>query len=1118
MSARSRSKAPVLRTWAGLVSAVAVVTALAVGAPAASAAFGDGFGIAPINQPDVEAAPAIPGTSAFWAGSCDVAAAPAFGEPLGTLGGFGSRPSSITVPNSSQFQWGQASAPAPGTPMGCIDYGAEDPYPGSFGLPDGVIDGDVWSEPPSWRLPPQTQAGGHPDGSLTMALARGSNHSVDGTLDNISVDLPAGFVGNPTAAAQCSGEQFAAWPLDCPASSQVGVLSLHIVAAGGTGSYGGSDSVVYPVYNLEPRDGNVAELGFGYASGERVVTVRVVARARTNGDFGVTTFIGQVPAALPLINQSITLWGVPWAASNDKWRAPDSYVRGSDCSAQPGTSIPAVQFYIPPSGFSPECQAHYVPEWGPIKPFVTNLTECAGIQVDVGMAIDSYQDPGARTSDGDPDLSDLTNLEGWKYVSASSPPMEGCEKLPFDPGASFTPTSTNADSASGLDVDITVPQSNDPPPDVATNPSDVNGAPAHWKSDAGLATSHLDSTVVTLPEGMSINPSASAGLEGCSDAQIGLREIGNPNLFNNVEPTCPDGSKIGTVTATTPLLEEPLTGEVILGQPKSEDIDCGSSAVRQPSCPLTTRVFLVLRNEERGLLVKIYGSSISDPLTGRITATFDNNPRVPVENIQLSLKGGERGLFGMPQDCGGRSTVAEFSPWTAAHGAGGVAKTVTSAFDVDGACQLGFTPGLQAGMSTKQAKAGGVFSFTFSRTDGQQWFRGLTAELPTGLLAAVKSVPLCTNAQANANQCPAESRIGSVDAGAGSGLPFFLEKKGTAYLTEGYKGAPYGLAVSVPVEAGPFRGELALSPIVVRQALHVDRSDASVTAISDPFPEIWHGIPLRVRQVTVAVDRPGFMVNPSNCDEKRIEARLTSTRDAVATPSVRFQADGCSKLAFKPRLAMRLTGKRQMRTGTHPGVRAVVSQTAREAGIDRAVVRLPPSLALDPNNAQALCEFVDGTKPDLESHCPKGSIVGRARAVSPLLKRPLAGNVYFVKNVKRSSTGNLIRTLPMLIVALRGEIAINLKGESSTTHAGRLVNTFASVPDAPIEKFNLDIHGGKNGILAVTRTKRARINLCNGKQIAEADMDGQNGRRHDFDVRMKTPCKQAKKNKKAKKK
>ncbi len=446
------------------------------------------------------------------------------------------------------------------------------------------------------------------------------------------------------------------------------------------------------------------------------------------------------------------------------------------------------------------------------------------------------------------------------------------------------------------------------------------------------------------------------------------------------------------------------------------------------------------------------------------------------------------------------------SPWS-----GNAPVTQDSPLDITGDCSFGFAPDLEAGNSSQQARGTGTFGFRFSREDGEQWIDGLTAKLPQGLLASVKDLPLCNSSQAAAGACPAGSRIGSVDATAGSGSPFVLEQKGSVYLTEGYKGCPYGLAVVVPVVAGPFDGsspETDLGDIVVRQSVCVDPSTAQVTATSDPFPTIWHGVPLRVRSVTVSVDRPGFMLNPSNCSAKQVGAIFHSERGATANAASPFQATGCAALPFKPKLTLALTGRKQVTTGKHPGVKALVTQQGvGEAGIEKAVVRLPKSLALDPDNAQALCEFADGTKPDLENHCPKGSIVGRARAVTPLLNEPLVGNVYFVKNIRIDpTTGNQIRTLPMIIVALRGEIAVNLKGESDTTKSGKLVNTFDNVPDAPISQFNLNINGGNTGILAVTRTRRAKINICAGRHTAETDMDAQNGRRHDFDIRMKTPC------------
>ncbi len=684
--------------------------------------------------------------------------------------------------------------------------------------------------------------------------------------------------------------------------------------------------------------------------------------------------------------------------------------------------------------------------------FLTNPTECSGAPLPTLFAASTWV------------ASDV-----FSHASDESPAVTDCDDVPFDPEAGLVVSSSGRDSASGLDFDLAVPQDGLLDPD-------------------GIAQSHLRDATVDLPEGVAVNPSGATGLRACSDAQMAP---GTDSV-----PACPDASRIGTVEATSPLADHAVGGTLYLGVPKSTD----------PTSGEMLRLWVVARDDELGVMVKLPGSATADPGTGKLVATFEDNPRLPIDHLVVKLKGGDRGLLAMPQTCGAREMSTTLTPWS-----GTAPVSQSSPLDVAGDCGLGFAPGLAAGMDTPKARGTGTFSFKFSRKDGEQWVDGLTALLPTGLLASVRDVPLCSDAQAGAGACPAGSRIGAVDASAGSGDPFVLERKGDVYLTEGYKGCAYGLAVKVPVVAGPFDAsspETDLGNIVVRQKVCVDPATAQVSAISDPLPTIWHGIPLRVRSVTVSVDRSGFMLNPSDCAQKQVAASFDSERGGSSNTSTPFQAADCAALPFKPNLSLALTGRKQISTGKHPGIKATVTQAGTsEAGIEQAVVRLPKSLALDPENAQALCEFTDGTKPDLENHCPAGSIVGRARAKTPLLKNDLVGNVYFVKNVRIDpKTGNQIRTLPMIIVALRGEIAVNLKGESSTTKAGKLVNTFASVPDAPISQFNLNIVGGKTGIIAVTRTRKAKINLCSGRHIAETDIDGHNGRIYDANVRMTTPC------------
>jgi hypothetical protein len=1076
------------------------------GAPACAAAghtmlvlqprpFGARFGLVPINEhPEaIDAVPALPDADeAFWAGACERASMPAPGVEL-PGDGIGEAPDEVFAPNSANpFQ---VAVLAPAVAAHCIDWGT--PFPLGSGLLSWVTAPD--GRPPSWRSPAETQAGAHPDGTTTMALRRDAEGQVEGHLDNVVVELPAGFVGNPQAVAECSAEEFAVKPPLCPPESQVGVLNLHLRASSVGANLGAAWDAIYPVWNLEPRQGRAAELGFAYASGEKATTVRLTARVRTESDYGVTAFAGQVPASLPLSSQAITLWGVPWAAENDEWRAQqDLRPSTPPCASQPETG--GVSHYIPPGGLTEDCQARHREEWGEIRPFLSSETECNQAPV-TELWMDSYQFPAAFASDGVP-----APHANWVRASAASPPVDGCEELDFEPDMGVEATSAAADAPSGLVARLELGQNDDPPAGVAHDPGDADdpaaGAPGHWRSQEGLATAHLKDTVVRLPAGMSVNPSGAAGLQGCSDGQIGVRgadpATGRP-LFNNGDPfdgtaadgaECPQASIIGTARVQTPLLDEDLDGELVLGTPGSTD----------PTSGQMFRMFLVVRNRDRGLVAKVYGSATADPQTGRLTATFANNPEVPFDRLTVQVKGGQRGMLATPQRCASHSWTSTLTPWSSVGApAGTVADSqLAGTIPTDAACAFGFAPTMRAGVSDPLARASRPFELRLTRPQGQQTVRGLRVAMPQGLLASVRGVPLCTNAQAAANACPVGSRIGVVDGAAGSGDPFVLERKGSVFFTEGYKGAPYGLAISVPVEAGPFRGARALSPILVRAALHVDRRTAEVTAASDPLPQIHHGIPLRLREIVARIDRPGFMLNPSSCAPKEIRAHVSSPAGAAAAPASFFQADRCERLGFKPRLGLRLTGRRQTVTGRHPGVRALVRQRGiGEAAIDRARVVLPKSLALDPANAQALCEFEDGTRPDVEDHCPDGS----------LLNRPLTGDVYFVKNIRIDpDTGNEIRTLPMIVVALRGEIAVNLRGESSTTEAGKLVNTFAQVPDAPINRFAMRIQGGRNGILAVTRTRRGRIDLCRGRHVAVSRMAAHNGRTDNSRVRMATPC------------
>ena len=404
------------------------------------------------------------------------------------------------------------------------------------------------------------------------------------------------------------------------------------------------------------------------------------------------------------------------------------------------------------------------------------------------------------------------------------------------------------------------------------------------------------------------------------------------------------------------------------------------------------------------------------------------------------------------------------------------------------------------GATTGSPASGAYTRFTaqIGRDDGDQYLSGVRVDTPPGLAAKIKGVEQCADAAANAGACPAASRIGTVTTLAGAGSePYRLS--GPVYFTGRYKGAPFGMVAVIRAIAGPYD----LGTVVVRQALFVDPEDASLTAVSDPLPRILEGVPIRLRNAQVTLDRPGFAYNPTSCGAKSVGGRFHSTQGASTDRAAGLQFDGCARLGFSPKMRMRLTGVRQLKQGKHPGLRTRVTQPGRQANIASAVVKLPKSLALDPRNSQVVCGYEAG----LRAKCPKRTRIGNATAISPVLNRKLTGPVYLVQGIRVDpTTGNTIRTLPSLLAKLNGEVRVNLRGVTSV-EGGKLVTTFGAVPDAPISRFALNVKGGKRGILAAT----GRPRICNRRQVTISRTVGHNGKRAaQRRIKMATPCKKLK--------
>ena len=395
-----------------------------------------------------------------------------------------------------------------------------------------------------------------------------------------------------------------------------------------------------------------------------------------------------------------------------------------------------------------------------------------------------------------------------------------------------------------------------------------------------------------------------------------------------------------------------------------------------------------------GVIVKQRGTIYANTTTGQLTTVFKEAPQLPVSDLQVHFKGGLRASLATPQQCGQFVTTTEITPWSSPITPNA---TPSSAFDVsydgNGApcpATTPFAPSFSAGTSNANAGQYSPLTLTFSREDREQDLAGIQVKTPPGLLGTLSGVPLCGEPQADLGTCSEASRIGTMTVAAGpGGHPFY--EKGSLYLTGPYEGAPFGLSIVVPTIAGPFN----LGNVVVRAKIEVDPNTAALTVTSDPLPQIIDGIPLRLRTANVRVDRPGFIFNPTSCAQQHIEGTLSGAQGAVAHVSAPFAVSGCKGLAFGPKFSVYTSGHTSRADGAGLYVKLDYPK-GPQSNISHVKVELPKQLPARLTTLQKACPAA--TFEANPAGCPSASLVGVAKATTPVLPVPLVGPAYFVSH------------------------------------------------------------------------------------------------------------------------
>ncbi len=913
-----------------------------------------------------------------------------------------------------------------GTPFGIASFRTETTEPAA---------GNV-NEPTMF-----TQAGGHPTAlttiiKFTQEERNGGHAAPTGDPKDIIIDLPPGLVANPQAVPRCSGKG-----TRCPANTQVGTFTLRL--AGGEGEI----SVLGAIYNIAPYVGQAAEFGLEVPFfGRILLTGRLVRTARGYTlalvgrglpIFDLASF-GNSSPALHLTSMETTLWGVPAAALHDPQR-------GLLCFGG--------------SALGSSCQGGGEGGSKESTPFLTMPDTCSGEPPTTVAWTDSWQHPG-------------------RFVQATStlPQMGYCDRLAFWPEVVVRPETTKSDAPDGLGISIQV----------------------HQFDEAIVAAPSLRAATVTLPQGVAINPAVSDGLEGCQatgpngiNIPTGRNANGEPLTPEEVGPGeeipapqlgpeepqlvpghCPNASIVGTAEAITPLLPNPIDGHVYLAMPECGAADQGPCTEQDAADGNLFRIFIELgaganikRDENEGVLIKLAGIVQASPATGQLSVRLTESPDLPISELNLRLSGGERALLANPTTCGAATTTSDLEPWSAPYTP---SDSPTSYFNVTDCAAVPLHPAFLAGTINADAGAASPFTVTIHRSPGEPDLSSLQVQAPPGLSAMLSSVQPCHEALASTGQCPEASRIGSSIVGVGGGpLPLYLP--GSVYLTTGYRGAPFGLSIVTNGQAGP----LNLGTIVIRARINIDPVTAALTITTDPLPQILLGVPLRAQRISLDIDRPGFMVNPTDCDEKHVTGTVVDVLDETAALSNRYAVVDCKSLAFKPRLVASTTGRTTVTDGADLVLQLTFPPVAPGLGANLARIKLtlPKHLPSRLGTLQGACR--QATFSSNPAACPPTSLVGVATAQTPLLKAALTGPVYLITHGPAA--------LPSPVIVLQGEgVTLVLQGTTLINKQGAMSVAFTTIPDLPLSSLRLYLPQGPHSLLS------ANTSLCGLSELTSA--------------------------------
>ena len=650
------------------------------------------------------------------------------------------------------------------------------------------------------------------------------------------------------------------------------------------------------------------------------------------------------------------------------------------------------------------------------KPFLTLPTSCGAPQPIKIRALGTWEDEGATA-----ETSVLT------HDNSDTPTgFTGCEHLSFGTLLSVEPDTSAADTPAGLTADVKIPQE-------------------QLRNTEALVTLTLKNAQVTLPEGLVLNPGRATGLQACSPAPAALEGEG--------PVSCPAGSQVGTAQISTPLLPDRLEGAVYLLESEPPDVK------------------LLVTAFADGVYIKVVGDVRLNPVTGQLTTTFEEAPAFPFTDFKLSFSGGAQAALVTPTRCGTITSTSDFTPWASPFSGrvpvervrdhGGRRRRAVSVQPV------AVHPQLIAGATTDQAGGFTNFSLLLQRGDDQQRIDGLQFKAPEGLTGFLADVPLCTNAQAEANTCPAASKIGHTVVESGPGP-----------VPAGRARSRPGTGADLPHRILRWR---AVRPVdrraVARRPVHPGNAAGAGEDRSQPDDLGAHGHDQRT-----AAGRGGRPDRSARGRRGDRTARIHGQPDELRPPGIlgyrewhapagrgrcgRDRGDlqplpgrRLPSLEFAPKFRVATPSRITSTTTARASSRRCPTRTCRRA-------RTPTSLRSKsncPRPAVASDDAAEGLPGEGLRSQPGGLPAGIVHRPRGRPHAAAAGPVGRPGDLRLARW----RSVPVADLVLQGDgVTVDLVGTTFISHAGITSTTFKTVPDDPFSTFELTLPEGKYSALA----------------------------------------------------